>query len=83
MKPPICRLCGAAHWSRDPHQWSKSADTAKPLRQSDEKTVVPQASQAVARVAQALGVDLATLDEASFKAAYDAYHAEYDIPGTA
>lgn len=22
--PPVCRLCGSAHWGRDPHQYKKS-----------------------------------------------------------
>lgn len=21
--PPICRLCGSAHWNRDPHKYKK------------------------------------------------------------
>lgn len=21
--PPMCKLCGSAHWGRDPHQWKK------------------------------------------------------------
>lgn len=23
MKAPTCRLCGAAHWMREPHVWGK------------------------------------------------------------
>ena len=22
--PPVCRLCGSAHWGRDPHVWKKT-----------------------------------------------------------
>jgi len=23
--PPMCKLCGSAHWNRDPHKYTKKA----------------------------------------------------------
>lgn len=32
MKPPTCKLCGAEHWSTQPHQRTKAAPPGSPPR---------------------------------------------------
>ena len=32
MQPPVCRVCGAAHWPREPHRFRVTNDGDKPIK---------------------------------------------------
>ena len=32
---PKCKICGAAHWSREPHKFERGSDERRPVRQGD------------------------------------------------
>lgn len=36
---PMCRICGSAHWARDPHRWgvSKNPDKPAPVSKKTDK----------------------------------------------
>jgi len=39
LKPPTCRVCGAAHWGTEPHAFGPSKESAKVARQVRVLTV--------------------------------------------
>lgn len=43
MKAPVCRLCKAEHWAREPHVWGKVADA--PPDRVERKVKPPKGCQ--------------------------------------
>lgn len=41
MERPVCKLCGEAHWSSEPHKWGETT-TLKELRESPIRKQVAQ-----------------------------------------
>ncbi len=42
MSAPKCRLCGAVHWSNEPHKFGSAKESSEPARKSVLKRAQPE-----------------------------------------